>query len=184
MPSEVFRVQFNRDKFIDVVHYICAQCALNELGRVKLHKILYFADMLHFAASGQPLTGVEYLKQKFGPVARHLSAALAELESQGRLKTEVRDYYGFPKHDFVSISAVDLSRLTTTDQVLLNDVIDFVCGRTAKEISELSHDGPWQTVAMGHPIPYFLAYELIPIEVTEDDLRWASEESRRLGLTV
>jgi hypothetical protein len=57
-------------KLKDVVHYICAQCRQDELGNVKLHKILYFADMLHFLGSNRPLTGVEYQKQSFGPVAR------------------------------------------------------------------------------------------------------------------
>ena len=69
-------IQFDRRKLLSVVHCICATGPVEELGRVKLHKILYFADMLHYAARGQPLTGVEYQKQPFGPAARHLTWAL------------------------------------------------------------------------------------------------------------
>src|SRR6266849_9373459 len=61
------QIQFDRAKLLDVVHYVCAKVPVPELGRVKLHKNLYFADMLHFAATGRPLTGVEYQKQPFGP---------------------------------------------------------------------------------------------------------------------
>lgn len=48
------RVDFAKLK--DVVHYVCAQCNQDELGNVKLHKILYFADMLHYLSLRKPLT--------------------------------------------------------------------------------------------------------------------------------
>jgi hypothetical protein len=33
-------ISLDRDKLLDVVHYICARCDRRELGKVKLHKIL------------------------------------------------------------------------------------------------------------------------------------------------
>ena len=60
-------VQFDREKFLEAVHYICTHCDPRELGRVKLHKILYFADMLHYVGYGRPLTGEEYQKQNSAP---------------------------------------------------------------------------------------------------------------------
>jgi uncharacterized phage-associated protein len=88
---------FDRVKFKAVVHYICHACPPEDLGNVKLHKILYFADMLSFSDTGKPLTGVEYLKQAFGPTARHLTAALKELEASGALRVDTRNVYGFTK---------------------------------------------------------------------------------------
>lgn len=34
--------QFSRQKFKDVIHYVVANTRPDELGRVKLHKVLYF----------------------------------------------------------------------------------------------------------------------------------------------
>lgn len=39
-------VQFDREKFLDVIHLICDRIDAAELGRVKLHKALYFSDMI------------------------------------------------------------------------------------------------------------------------------------------
>ena len=59
-------ITFDEDKFSKVVHSVCSKCEPDRLGNVKLHKILYFADMLNFAASGTPRTGADYVKQRFG----------------------------------------------------------------------------------------------------------------------
>src|SRR5208337_999071 len=93
----------NLGKLKDVTHYVCYRCTQEELGNVKLHKILYFADMLHFLSERKPLTGVEYQKQAFGPVARHLSWAINELSKEGAIKVEKRDYFGFKKTDYICV---------------------------------------------------------------------------------
>jgi len=174
------RIQFDRAKLLDVIHYICAKIPTAELGRIKLHKILYFTDMLHFAATGRPLTGVQYQKQAFGPVARHLSWALRSLAETGRLEVRRRDYFGFPKYDFVSLKAPDTSRLAPRELQLIADVADFVCARSAREISELSHNAAWESVAVGEPIPYYTAFALQPVEISDEDVEWGASEARRI----
>jgi uncharacterized phage-associated protein len=177
-------IQFDRQKFEDVIHFICHRCRdrVNELGKVKLHKILYFADMLTYLETGQPLTGAEYNKQGFGPVARHLSAALRALEKAGRVRAEERTYFGFPKFDFISTSDPNLSRLSAHERALLDELIAFVCSKSAAEISELSHKEPWRLTNLGERIPYYSAYLLVPAEVTDADRDWADVEARQLQL--
>lgn len=171
---------FEKQKLKDVVHYVCARCDRAELGNVKLHKILYFADMLRFIDSGKPLTGVEYQKQKFGPVARHLTWAVNELCRDGLLRVEKRKYFGFAKTDYVSQASPITTRLSNEEIHLLNDVIDFVCERSAKEISELSHDEAWQAASIGETIPYYAAFGLEPAPITDADVEAAIEEARRV----
>jgi uncharacterized phage-associated protein len=163
-----------------VVHYICAQCQQDELGNVKLHKILYFADMLHFLGSNKPLTGVEYQKQSFGPIARHLSWAVNELCREGAIRVQKRNYFGFNKTDYISIQRPSSSQLTNSEMSLLNDVIEFVCERSAKEISELSHSDPWKAAEVGETIPYYSAYGLLPSAVTDADIDAAVVEARSI----
>jgi hypothetical protein len=174
------RIQFDRAKLLDVIHYVCAKVPTAELGRIKLHKALYFADMLNFAATGRPLTGVEYQKQAFGPVARHLSWAVRTLAEAGRLEVRRRNYFGFPKDDFVSLKAPDMSRLSSNEVQLIDDVTDFVCARSAREISELSHNAAWESVAIGERIPYYTAFDLQPVEITDEDVEWGASEARRI----
>jgi Antitoxin SocA-like, Panacea domain len=173
-------VQFDRAKLLDVVHYVCAKVPQRELGRVKLHKILYLSDMLHFAATGRPLTGVDYQKQSFGPAARQLTWALRALKDNGTLRVERRDYFGFPKLDFIVLRPVDPSRLSDDDRRLIDDVAEFACGRAAGEISDLQQDAAWESVAIGARIPYFTAFMLQPMEITEEDIAWGASEARRI----
>jgi uncharacterized phage-associated protein len=174
------QIQFDRAKLLDVVHYVCAKVPTSELGRVKLHKILYYADMLHFAATGRPLTGVEYQKQPFGPVARHLAWAVRNLSEAGRMEVRRREYFGFPKYDFIALKAADTSRLSSRELSLIDDVADFVCARAARELSELSHNAAWESVTMGERIPYFTAFHLQPVEITDEDVEWGKSEARRI----
>ena len=179
MKAPVYRL--DRDKLIKVVHYVCANCSPEELGSVKLHRILYFSDMLHFLSTGEPLTGVEYRKQQFGPTARHLAWAVNELAAQGKLKIEQRDYFGFSKTDYIAVQQPGPGSLSNHAVQILNDVIAFVCSRSAKEISELSHDAAWQAAEIGEVIPYHAALGLLPCAITDSDVAAAIEEAHRVA---
>jgi uncharacterized phage-associated protein len=179
MKAPVYRL--DRDKLIEVVHYICANCSPEELGNVKLHKILYFSDMLHFLSTGEPLTGVEYQKQQFGPTARHLSWAVDKLVAHGKLKIERRDYFGHMKTDYIVLQQPRPGALSNHAVQILNDVIAFVCSRSAKEISELSHDAAWQAAEIGEVIPYDAALGLLPCAITDADVTAAISEAHRVA---
>lgn len=172
--------QFDRQKFKAAVHYVAASTRPEELGRVKLHKILYFADMLHYLAAGRPLTGEEYQKQQFGPTARHLGVALKELAAEGKLDVRRRLFHGFPKDTFDSLEEPRSDVFTQDELKLLADVIDDVCARSAREISEISHNAAWELASLGETLPYYTAYLMAPAEVTDDDVAWGAEEAGRI----
>jgi hypothetical protein len=136
--------------------------------------------MLHYAARGQPLTGVEYQKQPFGPAARHLTWALQTLEDQGLLTVSRRDYFGFPKDDFLSKREPGPQSLTGDERELLGEVVDFVRLRSARQISEFSHNEAWSAVSMGERIPYYTAYSLWPVALDDSDLAWGESEARKV----
>jgi uncharacterized phage-associated protein len=173
-------IRFDREKLKSVVHFICSQCAPEQLGNVKLHKILYFADMLHFKHTGRALTGVKYTKQQFGPVARHLTSALAALEQEGSIEIRSRDYFGFTKRDYIVRRPLSV-QLANEEAALLHDVMQFVIGHSAREISELSHNVAWETAKMGEEIPYFSVWGWAPSEVTDADIEEAKQLALRIG---
>lgn len=183
MSSQEPEVQFNRPKLKDVVHFIVSRFDNpRDLGNVKLHKILYFSDMLMYAATGAPVTGVEYQKQQFGPVARHLTWALKALEKDGRISVAREEYFGFPQLHLRAEEPPPIDKLTDLERKLIDDVIDFVRGRSAREISDLSHTEVWASRRTGEVIPYFTAFSLLPTVVTDADVAWGVEEARRLAL--
>ncbi len=175
--------QFDREKLKEAVWLIASHCPGRELGNVKLHKMLYFSDMLYFLREGRPITGVEYLKQQFGPTARHLTAAIAGLQQDGKLRVEEHEYYGYYKKQYVSLLPYVPERLTADEQALILDVADFVRGHTAQEISELSHNAAWEAAELGEALPYFTALRLLPDELTDDDRTWAIDSARQYAHT-
>jgi len=179
MPTPTY--QIDRPKLKEAVLLIASHCPPRELGNVKLHKALYFADMLYFLDEGQPLTGVEYVKQKFGPVARNLTAIVDELISDGRLRVTTTDYYGLKKKTYEVLERFKPTRLNAREVTLLKDSADFVRGKTAKEISEFSHNAAWEAAELGEPLPYFTALRLIPDEAYESDRQWAIEAAREFA---
>ena len=171
------RFQLDREKLKAAVWLIASYCPSDELGNVKLHKILYFSDMLAFLNTGAPITGVEYQKQKFGPTARHLKPALDALVEEGKIEVRTENYFGLSKKAYVTLEPYRTNRLDDGEERLIREVADYVRGRSAREISELSHNAAWEAAEMGETIPYFTALRLVPVEVNESDRQWARDSA-------
>lgn len=171
--------QVDRQKLKSAIHHVCASVDPADLGKIKLHKILYFADMLTYLEHGRPLTGVEYQKQQFGPAARHLTWALDELAREGRLRARSVENYGYRTSEYDVLTGND-DGLGETEIMLLDEVTAFVCSRSARAISDLSHDAAWDAVEIGDTIPYYSAFLLVPCEVTDEDVEWGRQEAQRL----
>src|SRR5262245_62042967 len=132
--------QFDRERFKDVVHYIVHYVGDNldpsKLGNTKLHKALYFADVLHYLDTGRPLTGADYQRQRFGPTARYLTWALKSLEAEGRISVSKSNYYGYAKTEYRALMPPRTAGLSRPQLQMVEHVIGFVCAHTAVEISE------------------------------------------------
>lgn len=173
--------QFNRQKLKDVIHYVVAKTRPDELGRVKLHKVLYFIDMIWFIAEGRGLTGVEYRKQPMGPVVTDLGLILGELEDEGRIRIGKIKYFGYDKASYDSLQPPPDDRLGNLERQLMDDVIEFVCrNNTARSISDFSHTRIWDETANGAVMPYFTALNMLPVEIEDAAINWAREEAAKL----
>lgn len=92
-----------------------------------------------------------------------------------------KDFYGFQKFEFVPLDVSGhSSSLTEEERQLIDETVEFVIGKTAKEISELSHKLAWQLARMGEELPYFTVFGWQPADVTEHDIEWARSTIRGL----
>lgn len=175
------RFQFDREKFKNVVHYVCASCDNQKLGNVKLHKVLYFADMLFYVQEGRPITGATYQKQQFGPTASYLTRALRELESNGAIEISDEDFYGFRKKSYKSLREPNLNRLSDAEKQHIDSMVGTICyDMTAKEISDISHGVAWSAAQIGEELPYVTALSLFPVEISDEDIEWGVEEASKI----
>ncbi|MBV8565864.1 MAG: SocA family protein [Methylobacteriaceae bacterium] len=168
------RMQFDRPKLKNAILYSCLKCGPSALGAVKLHKLLYYSDMLHYAEHGRPLIGATYRKRPFGPTCDQLPAALRDLSENHELKAEEVDYFGYKKKQFTVLRAPDLTRLDPSEREILDEVIEFVCfNNSAKTISEFSHNRAWELAEFGEELPYHTVFQIFPTEVSLEALEWA-----------
>jgi len=172
-------MQFDRSKLREAILYACEECPPELLGAVKLHKVLYFTDMLRYAATGRPFTGAEYRKRPFGPTCTPLLATLRTMERDGELAVSEADYFGLAKKEYRARRPADRSRFAAGELALFDEVIDFVCRRnSARTISEISHQLPWELAEFGEVIGYDTALMLVPDDVTPEALELVEGEAR------
>lgn len=189
----------NRRKLRALVHYVCHQAPRERLGKVKLHKILYYADINAYVRFGEGITGEVYVKQKFGPVSLHLEEVLEELAEDGLVV--LREAEGdndsamsddsigeagsrrYRKGEFVSVRKPVLEGFLAEEVEVIDGVIEWICfNHTARSISQHSHDEVWNLLEMGEEIPYATAYVSKLGVITQDDIEWGLAEIKRLGL--
>jgi hypothetical protein len=174
-------MQFDRAKLKTVILYTCAKCGASQLGAVKLHKVLYFSDMLHYAHVGTAITGATYRKRALGPTCDQLLLTLRDLDSEGAISVRDVDYFGFRKKEYVPLKSAEVERLSESERSLLDEVIEFVCyNNTAKTISDYSHNRAWEMAEFGDVLPYHSVFHLFPTQVSQEAMDWASGEIRTI----
>jgi len=168
-------MDFNRDKFKQLVQYVCWRCDdPADLGSTKLNKVLWRSDTQSYLWNQKPITGASYVKRQFGPVPRVILPVLEELQAEGSLAIREVDYFGNAKREFFALRKPDLLAFTATEISLVDQAIEHVCKRhTARSISRETHDDIWELAAIGEEIPYETVLASRLGEVTEDDIEWA-----------
>jgi hypothetical protein len=170
-------MQFDRSKLKAVILRACRGCESSQLGAVKLHKILYFSDMLHYAQTGRPITGAIYRKRPFGPTCDQLLETLATLAREGAIEIREVEYFGYWKKEYIPRDATEKGVLSEGEIALIDEVTDFVCKQnTAKTISEFSHNRAWEFADFGSILKYNSVFHLFPTQVSPDTLEWAANE--------
>ena len=102
--------KLDRRKLRDAIRMIIDQCEPSALGQVKLHKALYYLDMLSFLHTGRSVTGSTYKKRPYGPTNEHLQHTLKSMSRDGELEIKTVDYFGYPKCEFLRKSRQNSQR--------------------------------------------------------------------------
>lgn len=175
-------MKFNYDKFKDLVHYICHKADRDELGAVKLNKILWYSDVDSYINRGTPLTGAVYIKRQLGPVPKEVLRALDDLTAEGKMVVRDIPFFRNIKREYISLVEPDIGRFKASEIDLVADILHDIChNHTAESISDASHDIIWELAEIGEEIPYYAVYGANLGEITEEDMKWAKESLANNG---
>jgi uncharacterized phage-associated protein len=158
VTSRRLTFDFESEKFVSAACYLAERCP--GLTKLKLFKLLYFADKEHLLAYGRPIIGDRYIKMDHGPVP---SRAYNIVKHDDRAKPEERelfdDYLSVQGNDIRAISPPNLAYLAETDLEVLDQAIRTYGSLTPAQLSTLSHrDLAWQGADFNAEMDYRLVF--------------------------
>ena len=167
----------DREKLKALVHYVCDKAVdPSVLGAIKLNKVLWYSDAVHYLINGRSITGETYIKRQFGPVPRHIVGVVNSLVQERKIARGKVDHFGFYKSEYIALEGAALTLFSAEEIKLVDTAFEHVCmGHTARSISEETHGVIWQIAAMGEEIPLATVFASEVGELDEDDFAWAAE---------
>ncbi len=162
-----------------------------KLGKIRLHKILWFAEYLSLYQTRKLLFGGTFVKRAFGPYLQQFNDTIQILEQEGYISHVAKTRGDFEilfeklseQTQKIFINQFYLTdKVDYNDNVLSNDEKRMIAGLTqhignmgVEEISELTHNIHWQMAEENEWLPAELAGE--SIEITKDDYKFDIDES-------
>jgi uncharacterized phage-associated protein len=142
-------VNHNRDRLLNIIAFFLVNT--KHCYKLKLFKLLYFADIRHFQETGKPITALEYYAWPMGPVPIELNseidncspsltksikvidASLLEPESSSKAKI-MKANFKFNENFF-----------STRELKILKEIAEVFYEVKSQDISLISHEpgGPW-----------------------------------------
>ena len=157
------RDKLNVEKYLEVLQFLLdeSEGANNPLlGKVKLMKLLYYADFDHYFRYGASITNDTYVKLEYGPVPRCGQYMLGKLYEQGRLDVDEEPVFDYVRHRYrLRGPQVEIQHLTEDERETLRNVVSKWRNHTREEIVTASHgDPPWIMTDYGGEILYDLVF--------------------------
>ena len=128
--------ELSLDKVVDVIRYFAASKKVTNLYKVKLMKLLWYADALSYKNRGVTITGLVYQSMPMGavPVGHNSIIELKGVPCEEVDMGEANAYYFSLEEDTA------FTNLTKEDKEILNIVIDKLGHMTKNEIVEFMHN--------------------------------------------
>jgi hypothetical protein len=173
---------FDQNKLRQLTLYIASRSEQDpRFGSVKLNKILFYSDFIHYVKIGDSITGSAYKRMPNGPCPENLPKLLESLDKKDELKLQQRSFYGKTQKRPIALIEADLSVFTAEEISTVDYVIQELWGKNASEASDLSHQFlGWQLAEEFATIPYSVARLETEFEATPFHYALAEQISQRL----
>lgn len=136
----------NVAKFEQVLLYIVHKVGNRpNIGQTALYKLLYFIDFDYYEKYQEYLMGATYIKNTHGPSPVSFAKITRNLEDAGKLVMVQSKYFGFDQRKYLVTAEPEVSTLNAQELKHIDDELQRLAFKTAKELSDFSHiDTPWR----------------------------------------
>lgn len=147
----------NSDKFINTFLYFIDAGRHPTLGKVKLAKLLFFADAIAYGQLGRTITGKQYVKMMLGPVPCNYNKDISSMETEGLITKKSRTTIKGDQEYYVPHKKANLRKFNKTERQIIKAVVRIFGERVTKSIVEFSHKIlPWDIIDRGEIISFEL----------------------------
>ncbi|MEK7565054.1 MAG: Panacea domain-containing protein [Patescibacteria group bacterium] len=154
-------MSLQKNKYQQIILYLCQKLGGEVRGKKKLAKLLYFVDFDFYEKYQKSITGDTYKALPMGPVPVSLENMTAEMVKKKMLNVETleeREGY-IPTEVYRSKDEVDLSVFSLEEKKMLDRVLVKYGHLNGKQLEELSHaEAPYIGTELKKEIPYELSF--------------------------
>jgi hypothetical protein len=147
----------DRKKLAELIVYIAHQSESDRhFGKVKLIKLLAYADFEAYVRLGHSITGERYQRLEHGPAPRDAPAVLEALLARGDLAESKRLIGRFRQTRYFARRRPNVAVFSQPELEIVNEILFRFAGVGSKAISEASHRDfvGWDMVSNHEDIPY------------------------------
>jgi uncharacterized phage-associated protein len=153
-----------RDKFINTFLYFIDAAKHPTLGKVKLAKLLFFADAIAYDQLGRTITGKQYVKMMFGPVPCNYNEDISSMETEGLITKKSRTTIKGDQEYYVPHKKANLKKFIKTERKIIKEVVRIFGEKVTSSIVKFSHRIlPWDIIDRGE----IISFELFGLDCEE-----------------
>lgn len=153
-----------------IINYFQCNNSPKNLGKVKLVKILWFADREFMHKYFKQLTNLEYRKMPQGPMPTNINSILKSMQKEGIIQTFETSKYGYTQQSFLCLQEPNLDAFSPQEISILDKVIIDLLDKSASQISQETHDELWHSIEQGKIMPLESVFLQDVIPATQDDV--------------
>lgn len=148
--------QQNLKKFKEALLYIFEKVgARPNIGETAIYKLLYFIDFDYYEKFEEQLIGAKYIKNHFGPTPVEFKKITDEMAAMGEIEKVRSKHFQYEQKKYLPRRTANLKVLSAQEIQHIDDVLNRLAWKNAKELSDYSHsDTPWQVHEVGEEISY------------------------------
>ena len=162
----------------EMILYVSQKCCDDPtFSATKLNKILFYADFFSYFRYGAPVTGVEYMKLPNGPAPRQLVPVRDQMVEDKDIAIQKKAYFKYVQHRICPLREPDTNAFSARDILLVDEAIEMLHGKSAKDVSEESHGRAWRIAKDQESIPYQAIF-LSDDDLTEADIACVTKLNR------
>lgn len=131
----------NTEKIKNLVLYFLSNIKKEFADKVKINKMFYYADFLHYCKTGYSITGITYRAITYGPVPSNYDILYGMCEEEGVIENRfVRLTDGSAKQLFEPLHEFDQSIFSETEIKTMMKVVEKFKDTSSWDLVDISHN--------------------------------------------